>query len=185
MNEEERQLAAQHLTASQERLLGLVEGLTAEQWGFHPGEGRWSIGDCLEHVTRVENRVNGFIGQKLEGPPAAEVPASIREKDAMLLKAVPDRTERRKAPEVALPEGKWADGEQLLAAFRDVRARSLKLAETKADLRSYLQPHGAFGDLDCYQWVLLLGLHAERHSRQIEEIKADTGFPASAGSAKA
>jgi hypothetical protein len=129
--------------------------------------------------------VMGFIGQKLEGPPA-EVPASVREKDASLMKAVPDRTERRQAPETARPEGKCTDGGQLLAEFLETRTKSAQFAaETRADLRSYTHPHGAFGDLDCYQWLLLLGLHAERHARQIEEIKADAGFPVAAGATAA
>ncbi len=37
MNEQERELAAHHLAVSRERLLGLVEGLSAEQWGFPSG----------------------------------------------------------------------------------------------------------------------------------------------------
>ncbi len=186
MNEQERELAAHHLAVSRERLLGLVQGLSAEQWGFHPAEGRWSIGDCVEHVTRVENRVIGFIGEKVAGPPAGEVPPSVREKDAGLMKVVPDRTERRQAPEIARPEGKWTDGGQLLAEFVNTRTKSARFAaETRADLRSYTQHHGAFGELDCYQWLLLLGLHAERHARQIEEIKADARFPAAADTATA
>jgi uncharacterized damage-inducible protein DinB len=182
MNEQERELAAHHLAVSRERLLGLVEGLSAEQWVFHPTAGRWSIGDCVEHLTRVENRVIGFIGAKVEGPPPAEVPASVREKDAALMKAVPDRTDRREAPESGRPEGKWTDAGQLLAEFLKTRTKTAQFArETRADLRSYTQLHGGFGELDCYQWLLLMGLHTERHARQIEEIKADAGFPATAG----
>ena len=108
----------------------------------------------------------------------------MREKDPALMQVVPDRTERRQAPEIARPEGKCTDGGQLLAEFLKTRSRSAQFAaETRADLRSYTQHHGAFGELDCYQWLLLLGLHTERHARQIEEIKADAGFPATAGSA--
>ncbi len=178
MNAQERQLAAHHLAASRERLLGLVEGLSAEQWVFHPAEGRWSIGDCLEHVTRVENRVIALIAGKLQGPAQEEIPASVRDKDAMLLEMVPDRTERREAPPQARPEGQWPDAAHLVAEFRETRSRSARFAdETRAELRSYTQAHGAFGELDCYQWLLLLGLHGERHARQIEEIKADAGFP--------
>jgi hypothetical protein len=91
------------------------------------------------------------------------------------MNVVPDRTERREAPEMARPEGKWTNGAQLLAEFEKTRTTSAQFAAgTRADLRSYTHPHGAFGELDCYQWLLLLGLHA----RQIEEIKAEAGFPA-------
>jgi uncharacterized damage-inducible protein DinB len=183
MNDQERKLAAEHLRASRERLLGLVSDLTAEQWGFHPAEGRWSIADCLEHVTRVENRVLGIIQTRTQDQPQQVAP-EIREKDSFLLQIVPDRTERRQAPEIARPAGQWTDARELLAEFEKVRAATSKFAaETTADLRGYIHPHGAFGDLDCYQWLLLLGLHSERHARQIEEVKADPAFPPAAMSA--
>src|ERR1700733_14554388 len=73
MEERERQLVVAHLAASRERLLELVDGLTTEQWTFRPGEGRWSIGECLEHIMRVENRTLGLIGKKIaEGSPEPE-----------------------------------------------------------------------------------------------------------------
>jgi uncharacterized damage-inducible protein DinB len=176
MNERERQLAVDHLAASEERLLGLVDGLTAEQWTFRPGEGRWSIGECLEHVMRVENRILGLIGKKLEGPP--EPRKQDAEKDAVIAGMVPDRTSRREAPEPVRPIGQFADTRELLAEFRKTRARTARfVADTEADLRNYSLPHPAFGDLDCYQWLLVLGLHGERHARQIEEIKADSAYP--------
>jgi hypothetical protein len=31
--------------------------------------------------------------------------------------------------------------------------------------------------MDAYQWLLLLAAHTERHTAQIEEIKADPKFP--------
>jgi hypothetical protein len=31
--------------------------------------------------------------------------------------------------------------------------------------------------LDGYQWLLLLSAHTERHTAQIAEVKAHTGFP--------
>ncbi|MGA2713716.1 MAG: DinB family protein [Bryobacteraceae bacterium] len=178
MNERERRLAADHLAASQDRLLGLVDGLTAEQWTFQPGEGRWSIGECLEHVMRVENRILGLIGKKLEGPAEPRTQDSAQEKDAVIAKMVPDRTSRREAPEPVRPIGQFVDTSELLAEFQKTRARTAQfVADTEADLRSYFVPHPAFGDLDCYQWLLVLGLHGERHARQIEEIKADSAYP--------
>jgi uncharacterized damage-inducible protein DinB len=177
MNERERQLATAELATSRQRLLGLVEGLNAAQWTFQPGEGRWSIGQCLEHVTRVENRVVGLIGQKLEGP-AGTPKEDAHMVDAQLVAVVPNRENRREAPEPVRPLGQWTDGGELLAQFEETRARSTRFAtETTAQLRSYFVPHAAFGELDCYQWLLLLGLHSERHARQIEEIKEHPEFP--------
>jgi hypothetical protein len=180
MEEHERQLVVDQLAASRERLLELVHGLTAEQWTFHPAEGRWSINECLEHVVRVENRIFGLIGKRLgESPgPETRTMAERSEKDALIGKMLPDRTISRQAPEPVRPTGQWPDSNELLAEFGRTRERTSEFAaSTQGDLRSYFLPHAALGELDCYQWLLLLGLHGSRHAQQIEEIKAAPDFP--------
>ena len=177
MQEHERQLVVDQLNASRERLLELVHGLTAEQWTFRPAEGRWSIGECLEHVIRVENNVLGLIGKKLkEG--AAELEPPVRIDDALLATAVLDRSAGRQAPEAARPIGQWPDSNELVEEFRKTRRRTTEFAATTPDdLRSYFHPHGAFGPLDCCQWLLVLSLHGARHAEQMEEITESQGFP--------
>ena len=31
--------------------------------------------------------------------------------------------------------------------------------------------------LDAYEWLLFLAAHSERHTKQIDEVKADPNFP--------
>jgi hypothetical protein len=31
--------------------------------------------------------------------------------------------------------------------------------------------------LDAYEWVLFVSAHSQRHTKQIEEVKADPNFP--------
>ena len=177
MNEQERQAVTDQLTAGHQRIVGLVDGLTPEQWTFRPGEARWSINECVEHVMNVENRIVGLIGQKVSEPPDSGHD-SPRRNDEEIAKVVVDRTNRRQAPEAVRPTGKWQDGKDLLDEFQNTRSRSRQLiARSDGDLRNYFIPHQFFGQLDCYQWLLLLGAHAERHAKQIEEIKADSSFP--------
>jgi hypothetical protein len=176
MEDHERQLVVDQLTASRDRLLELADGLTIEEWTFRPAEGRWSIGECLEHVMRVESRMLGVIENKLRESPTG--PASTRVDDAWIAKAVLDRTARRQAPEAVRPTGQWPDANELVAEFRKTRRRTTDFAATtQSDLRRYFQPHMALGELDCYQWLLLLSLHGARHAQQMEEIKAAAGFP--------
>jgi hypothetical protein len=178
MEEHERQLVLDQLASSRERLLGLAEGLTAAQWSFHPAEGRWSIGECLEHVLIVENRIIGMIGKKLEEEPVREKHDSSSEKDATVARLIPDRSIRRQAPEAAKPSGQWPDAQKWRAEFEKTRQRTEQFtAGTKADLRGYILPHASLGDLDCYQWLLVLSLHGSRHAQQIDEIKTDAAFP--------
>ena len=57
--------------------------------------------------------------------------------------------------------------------FEKVRGRTLTFTEgTSGDLHDHFFPHPVFQELDCYQWLILLGLHADRHISQMEEIKA-------------
>jgi hypothetical protein len=182
MQQQERQLVVDQLAASRDRIQALAGGLTAEQWRFRPADGRWSIGECLEHVMRVEGRVLGLIAKKLDEDapqPEKQLPAAQRdERDALVSRSLLDRTVGRQAPEIARPTGEWANGDQLLAEFRKARQRTTEFATTtQGDLRSYFHPHASFGELDCYQWLLVLSLHGARHAEQMEEVKAAPAFP--------
>jgi hypothetical protein len=179
MEEQERQSILDQLTSTRDRVLKVVDGLTPEQWTFRPAEGRWSIGECLEHITLVENRVTGLIGNKLsEGAPEAEKQNVERISDALLTQSLLDRTNGRKAPEAIQPSGQWGNSNELLTQFQSARQRTAEFAaNTQADLRRYFHPHGAFGQLDCYQWLIAISFHGVRHAQQMEEIKAAPGFP--------
>ncbi len=66
----------------------------------------------------------------------------------------------------------------MLAEFHTRRAETVEFAEsTQADLRSHFFAHVTFGDLDCYQWLVVMGQHTLRHVAQIEEIKASLEYP--------
>jgi hypothetical protein len=186
MEQNERQLVVDQLNSSRDHLGRLVEGLTDAQWRYSPGEGRWSIGQCIEHVTRVEKRINGMIGKKLEEntQEPAKATAEQKAKDADVIRMLPDRSVPRKAPEVAQPIGEWTDAGALFADFQATRHNTTEFASTtQGELRNFFLPHGFFGEVDCYQWLLMLGLHATRHAQQIEEIKAAPGYPQSSTAA--
>ncbi len=118
MKERERQQVLDRLTSGRDRLLGLVEGLTSEQWSYRPAEGRWSTGECLEHVTIVEKRVIGIITGKIaEGAPASEKTAQEHLDDEALVAGVLDRSVRLQAPEPVLPGGKWTHPKDLIEDF--------------------------------------------------------------------
>jgi DinB family protein len=180
MQTQERQAALDQLRASDERLMALVEKLTPAQWSFHPGEGRWSIADCIEHVTAVESRVFGAIRKRLEGPAGDPEKLKLTEgKDELVRRAIPDRANRIEAPEPVRPTGQWRGISELLAQYRATRERTIAFVEeTGADLRSHSWPHIALGEMDCYQWILTLGHHGDRHAKQVDEIRRHPEFPA-------
>ena len=179
MKPHERQLVLDHLASSEARLLELVDGLTAEQWNFRENPERWSIAENVEHVIVFENFITRTIAKALEGPAEPEKKAQAEAKEHLALGVANSRNTKFKAREAALPTGRWVDTAELVAELCKTRARTVAyVAETQADLRDHFFPHVAFGDLDCYQWLVVLGQHGARHALQIEEIKADVAYPA-------
>jgi hypothetical protein len=84
---------------------------------------------------------------------------------------------RFQAPDILVPTGRWPD-DQLLNEFEAARRRPRDFASTtQADLRQHFFKHPIFGDLDLYQWLLLISAHCDRHCAQSEEVLATPGCP--------
>jgi uncharacterized damage-inducible protein DinB len=180
----ERDFLLLYLAASRERLLDTVNGLNKQQTRFRPASNRWSVADCLEHVAIVEKAVLKRIQSMLLAPPQPE-PTAVTPDDA-ILSGVSNRAPRCTAPVEALPRRRWTDLGALLRQFESARERSLRfVAITQSDLRAHFFVHPQFGELDCYQWLLFLGAHSERHARQADDVVADPKFPRMADSAAA
>ena len=185
MNPQERQTVLDQFAAGESRLLALAEGLTQEQWNFRQNPERWSIAEIFEHVILVERRVMGGMQKRLaSGAPATESPGNAA-RDSELASKVRTRTQKIQAPEPVRPSGQWSASD-LSAGFRKTRANSISFASaTTGNLRGYFMNHIAFGDIDCYQWLIVLAGHTERHAQQIEEIKSDPAFPGKSSYAQA
>jgi len=178
----ERQFVLDQLASSEARLLDLVDGLTSEQWSFREAPERWSIAENIEHLVAFEGFIAGMIASVIEGEAEPEKQASAEKKDPLVRGLAGARHIKFNAREVVRPVGRWREPEEMVAELRKARARTLAFAaETQANLREHFFPHIAFGDLDCYQWLMLLGQHAYRHALQIEEIKANPAYPVSGG----
>jgi uncharacterized damage-inducible protein DinB len=170
----------EQLASSQARILEVVEGLTPEQWEFRERPERWSIAENVEHLVVFEGFIRSAIAKTLEGAAEPEKKAEVGAKEPLVLGVANGRSAKLKAREVVCPTGRWPDRSELVLELQKTRAVTVAFAaETEADLRGHFFPHIAFGDLDCYQWLVLVGQHSARHVLQIEEIKAHVGFPAS------
>jgi DinB superfamily len=186
MNNSDRERVLTGLASSEARLLGLVAGLTAEQWAFRERANshgaRWSIAEIFEHLAVFERFILGRVCAAIDAPADAErcvAAAGFAERnEGLVLGLAASRETRFTAREVNQPQGRWTDPVELVAEFQAARAETVRFVEgCSADLRGALFAHVAFGDLDGVQWLLLLGTHADRHAMQIREVMADEGFP--------
>ena len=178
MDRTEREFALQHLADSRERLIQIIAGLTSEQHHFRPADDRWSVADCIEHITVVERNIFRSLQRVIQTEPQPEKQAEAQGKDRAILERVPARANRVTGPPEVMPCGRWPRFEELLRQFEASRERTLRFAAvTQADLRNHFFPHPILGLFDGYQWLLFLATHCERHVRQIEEVMAHPEFP--------
>lgn len=177
MTPAERQRAAAYLSETRDNLLRATRNLSPTQLGHKPAADRWSVAECLEHITMVENLVLGNINNALKEAAGSPKPDMT---DDTLVKTVTDRSLRATAPERIVPTGRTPH-DQLIGEFEAARKRvSEFVASTNIPLRQYAFPHPRFGQVDCYQWILLVAGHGDRHRQQIDEVIADASFPRAA-----
>jgi len=181
MTPAEREHVLNCLSESRDNILRSTRGLSREQLHFKPGPDRWSVAECLEHLIMVENRrIGEGMAAALKQPLDGSKLSAYQGRDEELVRLIENRAERAQAPEPVRPAGRLPD-DRLLQEFEAVRKRTSDFVATAdADLRKHFSPHPRFGDLDCYQWLLLIAAHSARHRAQIEEVIASSGFPRAA-----
>jgi len=179
LSAEEREAALRSLQATHDAFLQSIAGLSDKQWRFKPAPDRWSVAEVSEHIAVSESAIFGMVQSKVMTSPAApEKRAEVAGKDETILKMVPDRSHKAQAPEFLKPANRWATQVELTKAFEDSRKATMDyIRTTNDDLRDHFGPHPLLGPLDAYQWILLISAHSERHTKQIEEVKADPNFP--------
>ena len=172
----ERDRAMSHLHATRKVFLDSIAGLSDAQWNFKPAADRWSIAECAEHIAVSDDSLFDLMRQTLKSPAALEKKSAV--KDEFILQVVPDRSVKAKAPEFLQPKRRWPDSETLIAHFKQSRDRNIAYIQTtEDDLRSHFMEHPVFKTMDAYQLMLLISAHCERHTAQIDEVKADPHFP--------
>ena len=130
-----------------------------------------------EHITKAEDLLRGMVEGMMKAPAAPELLAKTKGKEEMILKAIPDRTQKFQAPEPLVPKGSFASKAALADAFKAARAKTLAIAGGTSDLRAYAAGGLPVGEMDAYQATLFLSAHTERHTKQIEEVKTTAGYP--------
>ena len=178
MTAKERQVVLDEFAAGEARLRGLVEGLKPEQWHFRESPERWTIAEIVEHLVTVERRVLANIQKNLASGASPVERIANPALDAGILAMIREPRGKIQAPEPARPTGKWTEPAVLMTEFRSARANSETFTrETDANLRAYGFPHVALGEIDCYQWLIVLAAHTHRHTGQIEAIGKHPEFP--------
>lgn len=172
----EKDRALQYLEFTKKNVLEATKDLSEEQWNFKPAPDRWSVAQVMEHIAAAEDFLRDFTKEKVMGGPAGEPGRDVKKTDAAVLAMVPDRTHKAQAPEELVPNNRFGSPEASIKHFVESRSATEDFLKNTAGLRDHVSD-SPLGKLDGYEFVLFIAAHSERHTKQINEVKADPNFP--------
>src|SRR5215469_5728347 len=168
--------AMKHLEMTRQGVLDKTAGLSPAQWNFKPAPDRWSVAQVTEHIAAAEDFIRGMVKEKLMVAPAGEAGRDVKKTDESVLAMVPDRSHKAQAPEPLVPGNRFGSPEGSLKHFLETRAETEEFLKSTSGLRDHVMD-SPLGKLDGYEFVLFIAAHSERHTKQINEVKADPSFP--------
>jgi uncharacterized damage-inducible protein DinB len=175
---EERTFLVELLQASLAKFDKSIANLTEEQLKFRISSNKWTIAECAEHICLAELHFPQIVREELQKPVAPERRKKIKITNEKIIARLTNRRWKAKSPEIFKPSGKFLTIEETINAFRLQRNKTIDYVNTtNDDLRNHFWKHPATGVVDLYQTMILMSAHLERHTAQIEEIKAFKDFP--------
>lgn len=177
LSDEDRAKGVAYLEKTRQGVIDATKGLSEAQWKFKAGPDHWSVAETLEHIALAEDFIFGNITEKVMMAPPGAADRDIVKIDAGVLAMVPDRSHKAQAPAPLVPTGRWTPSEAL-DHFLKGRAKTIEFLKTTPDLRAHVTDQNPLGaPMDAYEFVLFIGAHSERHTKQILEVKADPNYP--------
>src|SRR5262249_28108934 len=176
LSQADRDRAIKYLETTRDNILEATKGLSEAQWNYKPTVFRWSVAQCVEHIAASEDLLRGILEQQVLKAPAAP-DRDVKAVDERVLAVIPDRSFKVQAPPPLRPTNRYSSPDAALKQFVESRAKTLELLKNTPDLRAHAIDNPIFKKLDGYEWVLFIAAHSERHTKQLNEVKADAKFP--------
>jgi hypothetical protein len=175
----DRDRAMQYLESTKQAVLDATAGLSEAQRNFKPAPDRWSVAEVVEHIAAAEDYLMAMVTSQVMKAPARPAGDDVKAIDDMVVAKIPDRSKKAQAPEPIRPTNRYGSPQASLKHFTDARAQTEAFLKTHDDLREHAIDSPMGKKLDGYEWVLFVAGHSERHTKQINEVKADPNFPKS------
>jgi len=173
----DKEKALKYLERTKQGVIDATKGLSAAQWNFKSAPDRWSVAEVMEHIAAAEDFILGNITEKvMKAPPRAQA-EDVAALDDMVVAKIPDRSVKAQAPEPLKPTNRFGSPDGSLKHFLESRQTTEAFLTSHNDLREHAADSPLGKKLDAYEWVLFLTAHSERHTKQINEVKADPNFP--------
>ena len=177
LTQADRDKGLAYLEKTRQGVVDATKGLSPAQWNFKPGPDRWSVAEVTEHIALAEDFMRTLVTDKVMKAGPRQQPADLAVLDEMVITMVPDRSKKRQAPDPLKPANHFGSPEASLKHFMDSRTTTEDFLKTTPGLRQHAEFSPLGKDLDAYEWILFIGAHSERHTKQILEVKSDPNFP--------
>ncbi len=166
-----------YLDETKESLEASLDDLSAEQMQFRPDDESWSVAQIVEHIIIVEGALKSMLETRIQAGENLDKKSEIKMSDEDVVALITNRSEKIQTQDQFQPSGKFSEADEAIEAFMDQRGAIVDWLEVaEVDMRNYVNEF-PFGMIDAYQTVLFMAGHTERHTAQIEEVKANPDFP--------
>ena len=178
LSKKERKFAADHMKSTKTELQDAIKGLSATQLTHKVTDGKRSVQRCVYHIAISEKTLWTMLETSMKAGPTPEKKKDLKVSDEQVIKMTEDRTNKVKTFSPLEPQNTpYKSLDEAMNDFKTARAAHIKyIKATSEDLRNHFVQM-PFGLLDCYQLCLLISSHTDRHVQQLNEVKADAGFP--------
>ena len=147
--------------------------LPYERWSEHPAADCWSVAQVFDHLHISESGIARLLAKRI-----------ARAKESGLGPEASDESMMQSLDWYPIIEGPKREAPEIVVPRPDARAPGVHdaLRQSRADLHAALQSgdglalgevtatHPVLGVINAYQWVLFIGQHEARHTRQVAEI---------------
>ena len=177
MSDADREHLLVHFEMTTQMVAEQVRGLSPAQLEYKASPDRWSIREVVSHLAVAEPDYWREIQKALKAAPdMATRKSSATDADIMWYGI--DRVVHTKTGGGHEKVDTYKDLGEALGKFQALRATMIEyIKTTQDDMRAHSFGDGGPEVIDCWQWMLEISTHSERHIQQIREIKNDPNFP--------
>lgn len=180
LSKKDKKFAISYFKQTKKDLQDAIKNLSEAQLNWKPADSVWSIAECVEHIALSEKNLFDYGQSSLKEAANPDKRKELKfSNDQDIIKLVTDRSFRVKTREGFIPSNQFGSAQKSLDVFVERRNGLIDyIKKTDDDLRNHfvMTPLGMF---DTYQFLIFLSGHTRRHTLQIEEVKANPGFPKS------
>lgn len=176
MSVQDREHLLVHFEMTTQMVAEQVRGLSRAQLEYKASPDRWSIREVVSHLAVAEPDYWHGVQKSVNAAPDMDHKKSVNT-DADIMWYGIDRVVHTKTGGGHEKVDTYKDLNEALGKFQVLRATMIEyIKTTNDDLRAHSVGDGA-EVIDCWQWMLEISTHSERHIQQIREIKNDPNFP--------